>query len=646
MNQSKAIRFLLSSVLRELNLRVTDADSVKVCRLLDELSIDIEKVEVVNSDGASIKIKQAQIHFDKGCPPQSIPLSEFQFYKRGLGSVDDNNWDQNRVVGYKILWHIAEQKHGAEFSARLKAVSRTELQVKAQEPSASSRWVLGLSVFFLALVSFLVALFQGQRTFNFVDGTYLIENLYRLHSGEQPYRDFFLVLPPVHYYLHGSFFTLFGGHAGALLYSGALVHALTVVLTFFAVRHWTKNLFCCVVLAALVIPGGMARLCFPLYDSDAGLIFIALVNVALTWEKKEYHRGWGVLTGVLCAILTLTKYNIGLPVFAGFILLFFGSKLLYKTFQWKHSASFFLGYLGFIGGLCLLYSSADMLQPFIYQTLEFPRQQRLSFFNRLFAAIHPGHLIGELSNFQFHYSRMIWRLLILVGCVLPFVKWLTGTHPRPFKALILIPTMGFVLGAMQSQVLGSTYGIYPAAVLILVNLYSFLFPISKRLAQYPVGLMILCFMFSTSYEAVNGTRLYFLMTPFEDPKPFQLSALEGLSVTNKYRESFEQVVEQSERLIPSDEAVFFWPGDAPFYYATNRRCPLKNFQVMTATGMGPARTIKRLDSEALPWLIIRNAPHQQKARLQLRDPYIQSWLSKNYKIIYAQDGFLIGKRKQ
>ncbi len=71
---------------------------------------------------------------------------------------------------------------------------------------------------------------QGHRTFNWVDGTYLLENVNRILSGQVPYRDFMLVLPPLHYLLSSLAFA--AGDAEGIMVWSSLVQAAQVILAY------------------------------------------------------------------------------------------------------------------------------------------------------------------------------------------------------------------------------------------------------------------------------------------------------------------------------------------------------------------------------------------------------------------------------
>ena len=161
-----------------------------------------------------------------------------------------------------------------------------------------------------------------------------------------------------------------------------------------------------------------------------------------------------------------------------------------------------------------------------------------------------------------------------------------------------------------------------------------------------MSIFVLAFGSSTSYEAAAGHRLYFLKRVFEETASFKTKPMHGFAVTESYLNTFETIVLKSEDFIPREDEVFFWPGDAPFYYATQRRCPLKNFQVLAATGLNTSKAMDQLDKKKVPWIIIRTSDDQSPFPLHLRNLIIRAWFLKNYSIVYSQDEFVIGKRKK
>jgi hypothetical protein len=146
---------------------------------------------------------------------------------------------------------------------------------------------------------------------------------------------------------------------------------------------------------------------------------------------------------------------------------------------------------------------------------------------------------------------------------------------------------------------------------------------------------------------ITVERLSMLRDISVDTVPFTLKKFEGISANRAQRDSFESVVAASERLIPKNEAAFYWPGDRAFYYATDRQCPFRHFQLHPATGYTVQDAMAELDQRRVKWLIVRKSAEQYVTlRPVLVDtPELQTWLKDRYEVVEEVPNHIICRRR-
>lgn len=509
------------------------------------------------------------------------------------------------------------------------------------------RWI-GPALLALVLAAAGLSVFQGRRTFNMVDGAFLLENLHRIRCGELPYRDFWLNLGPVHYLVHAVVLTLAQDRAAGLLIGGALEQGLMVMLTFAVCRELGEAPRASLVWAAFPVVGGIGVMGFPLYDIDAGLLGLLTLWSLLRWETRSYATGWGLLAGGSAALVALTKFNIGLPLLAGLAVVVAGARLLDPRFPVRRAAALALGAAVPLLALAAVLFALGCWDDFMVQTILEPRRLRLT---------DPvGKLMDSLSMNEAWLAVLLaplkhthlWRILLCSYFLFASIGWSIGAHQPPVRRLSPIPVLALVLGAFQSQVFASTYGVYGLAGVMLCGLHRFAVRLGRGSAATSALILAALFLASGLYEIRMGNRLTaFLVRPFLDRAPIQAPRMRGLFVTRDVRDAFDELVRLTEDVIPQSEPVFFIPGDMPFYFATGRRCPLKNFQVEVETGLSLDAAMAALDRLGVPWLVVRLVPGQGTRSPALSTvAALNRWIERNHDPVRQTARFAIWKRKR
>lgn len=642
MDYGKALRHLIAAEMRaaagDLSARGLDAGA----RRLEALSRMVTFESEPNEHRLAIRAAA------DGKPPVEIvrPLEDFQFYewKEGVPGAGDPVQLRNRAAARSVIKEVLEKFDPSQLQGPLLEFL-DKGPVPAAPPAAGRKFPLAdvLAASVLAAAAFAAAWWSSRRTYDLIDMTYLIENASRIKQGEVPYRDFVLVLPPLHYYIQAAVLSVAGNCAFAFLLTGCAFSALTTFLTYWLCRQLDAPLWVAALASAVTLFNGAGVLGFSSYDSDATIFFCIGLGLLLLWERRGYKFPLGFAAGACLAAVTLCKLNMGLPLLLGLALALALAKLLYGRFTFAAMLTPLAGAAAVLAAFGLWLQINGARSDFVEQCVRGPAAARLNFFHNLWAAVTPKWLVVDLANLRF---KGIWRLIVTIGCLLPFCEWATGIHRRPVRFFLLVPLMGFVLGAMQSQSYGSTYGIVPVAALILVRARAFLRPLAARLADVLFCLTAAAFIVMSFSYVYRGERLGFMNRPLEDPAPFRLKSMQGLYVTREYRDAFEHMIADSERLIGAGESVFYLPGDLPYYFVSGHRCPLRNIQVENSTtGMSTEQCTVALDKANVKWLIVRHKILQDKTDIFKSYPPLNDWLNSRYDKVLEHGAFLFFKRK-
>lgn len=541
----------------------------------------------------------------------------------------------------------------------------TDLQRTGARAPAPSRVRIAVVLLVLTGLNVYLAYRRGTHIFNFSDSGYLLENLHRIHDGEIPYRDFFLSLPPAHHYACAAVWWLFGDQAYYLVIYAAIQQGLVFLLCFLAGMQLANRPWAAVLAAALVTVGGTAVMSFPLYDTDGGFLFIVIVNLLLWWESRGYGWKLGLVIGFFTGLVVLVKLNMGLPLLAGILLSVLAAQVVRYWYGLQNRPGDFAGRLRRISKMPLPFATVGSVAAgacgclllflfwlawnhavvaFVDQNIAFPYQERLHFAATLVETYSVSRSF-ERYNGWLHYD--CWRLLVVAGTAICVVACLRPDDRRPLRHLILIPTLAFALGTFQSQGYFSTYGIYEVAAILLFELYAWLRPYGNRIAAVAMVAIAAAFLYTGAVDLSEGTRLWFLRRPFDDPTPFQLAKLRGLSGTREYVHSFEKLAATVQEVIPEGERFFYYPGDLPLYYVTGRRFPLPNFLVQTSAGWDSDQAKVDIERERVPWLIVRTvSDHSSRVPQVANDEMLMDWVHTHYDVVKWLDHFVICKLKE
>jgi hypothetical protein len=655
MNHTKALRHLLSVELRKIVRqleRLGKKDAVEKFESLaksfrfesggDSPEIDDDATAKTGQNGPTLSV--SLVGRDGGTIATIVRRrTDFAFYARqdantsDLGKTDPA-LEKNVAAARAILREAWEKSGFGSIDPVLEAIFKGSADdIPANEPCKSKKFVY-LALAGLCLINFILAYWGQTRFHHFLDPAYLLENVHRILDGQVPYRDFSLVLPPLHFYLNAAVLWLFGDKVINIVYATCVIQVLIVLASYWicqllADRPWRSLAF-----AAAATVSGPAVWSFASYTIDASLAFAVAMGLLLLWEKKNFHWLPGLLAGIMLSVGLLIKQNSGLATIAGVFAMLLLGKILFRHFKFSHYLSLLIGLaipiLLFVAWLWHI----DGLRAFYEDNVLLPAKLRMSVVQMLASSITP-----RMAFTTFYW---LWLFAIWAAIFLAVAGWFTGTHRRPVQMLLVFPLLAFSLGCMQAQGLRTVFGMGPVVPIILALSYRFFEPLSRRWANGIVFGFLAAFLATGMYDTITAKRLNLLYNIAIDDVPFTLKKFEGISANRDQRDSFESAVAATERLIPKNEAAFYWPGDRAFYYATDRQCPFRHFQLHPQTGYTIQDAMAEFDEKRLKWLVVRKSAEQYRTSRPVLDdtPEFQTWLKDRYELVEEVKNHLIYRR--
>jgi hypothetical protein len=533
---------------------------------------------------------------------KAVPFSLFKLYDRTAEGLSGTGMDATQAANAAAARCVFAEFHVARLNGTLDSATEAVLAGESLLPGvveeASARPAMWIALGALAFIAFWFSLWQCLRTFNFIDGTYLMENLNLFSQGLMPYRDFYLVLPPMHYWIHGLAFKLADGSAFWVFCSGAVVQSLTVLVAFWVCqgihRAPLANLFFVLIPAV----SGVATLGQPIYDCDAVLAVVLAIGALLRAERASGLAAWiwALVAGIAAGVSCLIKYNIGAPLLVSLVVALVAGLFLFVRFPWAAALGFLLGVGVSLGAFTYWIVSNDAIGPLVEQTILFPSKVRL----------HPfTFLISSLPLLRhYNYINFFWALFLGGLWVLIAFGWFAGTHRRPVLMMLPVVLMAVCLGTMQSQAFGSVYGLGAIAAVALAVAHRAGTRLFGSRVTVIVAAFALLFAAASALSSVRQSRLGFMGEMLTDPAPFSEKLLQGVKGHRPAVRSFEAAVSWAKKNVRPGESVFWWPGTAPFYLVTGLPCPLANFQVFGPTGLTPAQALEQLENRRVVWVFV------------------------------------------
>ncbi len=192
---------------------------------------------------------------------------------------------------------------------------------------------------FLMTFAFFISFKAGERGFFSLDQSLFFDGAYRIFCGQIPFKDFFMPVGPITFWVHAISFKLFGVSYFSHLLGAAVINSFAAIIAVFILRlFFPQRLF------LSYLGGVLTAICFyppygtPSYEQTAMffvLLTILMTTIVVTNKLLSPALGYLFLfiAGIFMAASFLSKQNIVFlfPVF--FLLLLAAGSNLRETIQ-------------------------------------------------------------------------------------------------------------------------------------------------------------------------------------------------------------------------------------------------------------------------------------------------------------------------
>jgi hypothetical protein len=524
------------------------------------------------------------------------------------------------------------------------------------DPGPIARTDVALALLLAAGTAAVVA-WQNSRLAVLWDLSYVLENAWRIASGQVPYRDFPFPYAPGTFALQALIIRVFGRaivhHAVYAILAAASATGLTYLLakTLLGVSPAARAIAFCSS-APLVILGIYCIFPHPFYDPDCCLAVLLLLAALVRVARAGFPRGQTLLLGALCAVPALIKQNIGLAFLVSMacgavLLALAGDDPSQRRGGRALLAGIGVGSLAGIGLITALFGFGN----YVRWTIRFAAQRRLPPVIEQFAVYRQPLLAWWLLSIgaALLLARWRWRgqgmakVAAGIAAAGPWIDsiWVFFTTDDPlepeidllllwplalalvliaivaiaiwrrrFSADLLLPVaaVGAVHGALLSQsTWGSTYGIWPLFVVLLAWLAGrWQLP---RLTAVIAAIVASVSMLISGWDYIsNDRRLTYAKVAEGQRHESSLPALRGLHVRGPWLPAFEKLVAFAEANIPRDASILSMPGEDLFYFATGRMPAFPNVMFdRTISPYSAAEIVRTMDSRGTDWVIVKRS---------------------------------------
>lgn len=503
-----------------------------------------------------------------------------------------------------------------------------------------------------------VVVWQNSRLGVLWDLSYILENAYRISLGQVPYRDFPLPFPPLTFVTQAALIKVTGRvfwhHVGYCAVVGGLATLLTwrILLKLLRGSIEQPRLAAFLLSAPLVVLGIYCVFPHPFYDCDCAFAILASMLLLLYAEENEFPSRLSFPAGMALVVPAFVKQNTGLA--------FLGSAalaILALLVTDRRRAGVARGYgeilYGMAAGLALaavLIHFTAGLGNYLHWTMQFAAARRMPpmwdmlsvYDNRLL----PWWLAAFLAGAFLLWVRRANRPVTILAAVLlsvPFI-WtaaclLTGGDSSdiaecllslwPFLLIasfvisvaaarqrrgiaLMVPfiVIGTVHGAFLSQqVWGSTYALWPLAIVLIASALAALANQSKHgsaIGTIVSFLVALSLLISGAHYVWSHERLDYANVSDGRPERSALPALRGLTVHGAWLPQFDELAAYAKAEIPAQDGLLIIPGEDLFYYATGRepRFPVLMFD-HTVNPYSPEEIALTARARNIRWLVVK-----------------------------------------
>lgn len=508
-----------------------------------------------------------------------------------------------------------------------------------------------LIIAIMGIVSALMVFIQGSRIIPLIDYSFMMENAYRIFSGQLPYKDFILVYPPGTFFIMAKLMNWFGLSNYVQLAYAMLINFLIILITFNVLQMLNNKRVLNIFLTLPIIFTGYVIYPFPIYDVNAGFLILLAVWSIIYLFKRKNNLLYCFFAGILIALPPLFKQNVGLIFeFSAIAMLLTSVVFKSKLFSLKHFFTVITGVLAVNLSFCIWLYFNHMQADYLYMIFISPSKTRPllpSLFNMLTFAVSKTTLLyylsfvplffimpnekfsqnikkmaltgsiilssliipflilkNPLTAYEYYFS--VWYLVLIAVFTSIFVKILHKKIQDNLCELIVLIVISLTsLSSFLSQgVLGSSYGIWPLLMIMIAGLIS-LFKENIDIFVLPAvcfSLLLTVLLISYNYRL---DRMAAYINYFGDMNGSKY--IDYVKTRGNWLPDIDEMVDFVNNNIPKEDKVIDLPGEDPFYLLTGRKPLLKYFSLNSTAYIYPIEKIyDDIELNNIQWIIVKN----------------------------------------
>jgi hypothetical protein len=264
---------------------------------------------------------------------------------------------------------------------------------------------------------FLLFILLMNRNIGVYDEGLILAGAEQVLAGKNIHRDFYANYGPAQFYLISSIFKYFGNTVLNERIYDTLVKIVIIYSAYYFVRRYTsvkKSIFCASIITLYLIPLGTYG--YPVYPCVALALITASILVDYVNDKNITRL---IISGVLTAIITFFRYDIGFFVYLSMVLFIYYSKDFEYKISFINPKSLLISILIYsvatglpVITLLLAYGANDMLNDFFFNVVSFPAES----YSKTRGLPFPG--FSDIFTRQFITDIAIYGpLLVIIGSI-------------------------------------------------------------------------------------------------------------------------------------------------------------------------------------------------------------------------------------
>jgi hypothetical protein len=555
-----------------------------------------------------------------------------------------------------------------------------------------------LAALFLFDATALVVVWQNSRLGVLWDLSYVLENSFRISTGQVPYRDFPFPYPPLTFLLQAALIKttgpVFWHHIVYCAVMGGAATVLTWRILLNLLGETPHGRWLAFALSLPLVPLGIYSVFpHPFYDPDCTFaILLAILLLQHFADGRGSLLGAG-LAGASLVVPLFIKQNTGFAFLASTCLALValaGIAALQRR-PIRHYVAILAGAaIGLLLTLALIEIIAG-LGNYLHWTVQYAAQRRMPSLADTLAVYEDPNLALWMASFALGALLVWWRrddkwalvgaamlfaapfawpaLYVLIESdpseradrllalwpallIVSFIAALLALRLRTGLAMVLpFILIGTINGAFLSQQLwGSTYALWPLFILLLactLDNVALLAGASSAWMTVPVAILASTFLLISGGAYVRShERLDYVKLDEGRLAQATLPELKGLSISGDWIANFEELVRYARQEIPADDAILMLPGEDLFYYTTARtpRVPVLMFD-RTVNPYTPEEIVQISRGLPVRWLIVKHEMQLDDDAVAQDKASLAKLLAPDFSLVKRLKGYDVYRRR-